>query len=142
MVLLPDTLMKLKQGDLYEEVMKSLFETGFVFLYKKEKNAEMLKTKGALYINEDGNCIEYKDKPKTDVDRYNSFWCGFAFRKRAFMPCIKFMERSTLEQEELENEITQTPMFGSKGIEVSDYSDLGTWPEIRKLFLNYEKDNK
>ena len=108
LVLLPDTLMKLKQGDLYEEVMKSLFETGFVFLYKKEKNAEMLKTKGALYINEDGNC----------------------------------MELSTLEQEELENEITQTPMFGSKGIEVSDYSDLGTWPEIRKLFLNYEKDNK
>ena len=52
------------------------------------------------------------------------------------------MERSTLGLEELENEITQTPMFGSKGIEVDEYSDLGTWPEIRKLFLQYEKDSK
>ena len=142
LVLLPDTIMKLKQGDLYEEVMKSLQETGFVFLYKREGSHNMLKTKGALYVNEEGNIIEYKDKPKEDIGRYNAFWCGLAFRKRAFVPCIKFMERSTLGLEELENEITQTPMFGSKGIEVDEYSDLGTWPEIRKLFLQYEKDSK
>ena len=51
------------------------------------------------------------------------------------------MEKSTLKQKHTQNEITQTPLFGSKVIEVADYIDLGTWPEIRRLLIDYEKNN-
>ena len=51
------------------------------------------------------------------------------------------MEKSTLKQKHSQNEITSTPIFGSKVIEVEDYIDLGTWPEIRRLLIDYEKDN-
>src|SRR6056300_483320 len=124
LVLLPDTLMKLQPGkDLYTLVK------------------EVLKTKGAIYVNTEGNVVEYEDKPTDRVDYYNSFWCAFAFRRRNFYECINFMEKSTLKQKHTQNEITQTPLFASKVIEVAEYIDLGTWPEIRRLLIDYEKDN-
>ena len=83
----------------------------------------------------------YEDKPTDRVDYYNSFWCAFAFRRRNFYECINFMEKSTLKQKHTQNEITQTPLFGSKVIEVANYIDLGTWPEIRRLLIDYEKDS-
>jgi len=33
----------------------------------------------------------------------------------------------------LPNEIEFSPIYHSKGIEVLDYQDLGTWDEIRRL---------
>ena len=142
LVLLPDTLMRLQPGkDLYTLVTEALEETGFSFLVKKEENKEVLKTKGALYVNNEGNVVEYEDKPTDRAEYYNAFWCAFAFRRRNFYECINFMEKSTLKQKHTQNEITQTPIFGSKVIEVEDYIDLGTWPEIRRLLIDYEKDN-
>ena len=142
-VLLPDTLMKLQPGkDLYTLTTEALEETnGFSFLIKKEENREVLKTKGAIYVNKEGNVVEYEDKPTDRVEYYNAFWCAFAFRRRNFYECINFMEKSTLKQKHSQNEITQTPIFGSKVIEVENYIDLGTWPEIRRLLIDYEKDN-
>ena len=142
LVLLPDTLMTLHPGkDLFTLVTEALTETGFTFLIKKEKDESILKTKGAVYVNAEGNVVEYEDKPIENINMYNSFWCAFAFRKRNFYECMNFMEKSTLKQKHSINEITSTPIFGSKAIEVADYIDLGTWPEIRRLLLNYEKDN-
>ena len=138
-VLLPDTIMKLPVDiDLLEEVEKSLTETGFTFFYKKENNPEMLRTKGSLHVNIQGMVELYEDKPELNLERFNSFWCSFAFRKRAFDQCISFMEKSTLRQRVNTNEIEATPIYQSKGIEVEDYIDLGTWPEIRKMLGNYE----
>ena len=37
--------------------------------------------------------------------------------------------------------IQKTPIWGSKVIEVANYIDLGTWPEIRRLLIDYEKNN-
>ena len=141
-VLLPDTIMRLPAGsDLYEMVNNSLIETGFTFLYKKELDENILKTKGALYVN-DKNIIEkYEDKPETNLESYNAFWCSFAFRKRVFNQCIGFMEKSTLRQKISIDEIKQTPIHNSKGIEVEDYIDLGTWKEIRRMLLNEEDNN-
>ena len=51
------------------------------------------------------------------------------------------MEKSTLKQKHSMNDITTTPIFSSKVIEVEDYIDLGTWPEIRRLLIDYEKDS-
>jgi len=141
LVMLPDTLMKLKPNeDLFTLVQNSLLETGFTFLYKKENDQDILKTKGSIYVNPEGNIIEYEDKPQEKLDNYNAFWCAFAFRKRTFDVCMNFMEKSTLNLKRLDDEITHTPIFGSKGIEVLEYIDLGTWPEIRRLLKDYEKN--
>ena len=96
---------------------------------------------GAMYVNQEGMVVEYQDKPTDRLEEYNAFWCAFAFRRRNFFECINYMEKSTLKQKHSQNEITQTPIFGSKVIEVENYIDLGTWPEIRRLLIDYEKDN-
>jgi NDP-sugar pyrophosphorylase family protein len=133
-VLLPDTIMTLKPGiDLVEAVQSSITETGFTFFYKRETSEKMLKTKGALIIDHAGVVQGYEDKPEDNVDRFNAFWCSFAFRKRAFDAAISFMEKSTLRQRVLPNEIESTPIYRSQSIEVLDYMDLGTWEEIRRL---------
>jgi len=117
-------------------VMSSLTETGFTFLYKDETDVDLLKTKGALVV-EDGIIKSYEDKPEQDVEKYNAFWCAFAYRRRAFDQCINFMEKSTLRQRVMLDEIKETPIYNSKGIRVQDYIDLGTWPEVRR-YLNEE----
>jgi len=142
LVLLPDTLMTLKNNeDLFHLVNNALHETGFTFLYKEENNAEVLKTKGALFVNDTGHVLKYEDKPTRDIDEYNAFWCCFAFRKRTFFQCINFMEKSTLKQSVNEDEIKNTPIYNSKGIKILDYIDLGTWDEIRRFLSAYEKNN-
>ena len=140
LVMLPDTFMKLKpEQDLCSIVKTSLMETGFTFLYKKENREELLKTKGCLKV--DNNIItKYEDKPD-NVKDYNAFWCAFAFRKRTFDICINYMEKSTLNIKIHQDEIEDTPIFKSQGVEVLDYVDLGTWPEIRRLIIDYEKNN-
>ena len=46
---------------------------------------------------------------------------------------MAFMEKSTLKNRVLPGEIRSTPLYGSRGIEVLEYKDLGTWEEIRRL---------
>ena len=92
LVLLPDTYLKLKTSeDILKLVDNSLNETGFTFFYKKEQDPSMLKTKGALIISNDNQVLDYEDKPQENLDRFNAFWCSFAFRKRVFDSCIEFM---------------------------------------------------
>jgi hypothetical protein len=135
--------MRLPAGtDLYELVNSSLTETGFTFLYKKESDENILKTKGALCVDSENIIKAYEDKPETDLKKYNAFWCSFAFRKRVFNQCISFMEKSTLRQKFSIDEIKSTPIHNSKGIEVNDYIDLGTWKEIRRMLLNEENNNR
>jgi len=141
-VLLPDTIMTLKPNtDLFDTVKQSLTETGFTFLYKQENDSNVLKTKGALFVDDTDIVKLYEDKPETGFEKFNAFWCAFAFRKRAFDASITFMEKSTLKQRINNNEISQTPIHNSKAIQVEDYVDLGTWEEIRRVLLN-EENNK
>jgi UTP-glucose-1-phosphate uridylyltransferase len=136
-ILLPDTLMKLSLGvDLFKSIESSLTETGFTFFYKKETNHNMLKTKGALFINENNIIEMYEDKPQERLERFNAYWCSFAFRKRAFDQSMTFMEKSTLRQRVFVDEIKTTPLYLSKGIEVEDYTDLGTWHELNRYIKN------
>ena len=133
LVLLPDTVLKLKSSqDIVNLVSESLNETGFTFFFKEETDPSMLKTKGSLYIDENNLVQEYEDKPQEDLDRFNSFWTAFAFRKRVFDNCIEFMEKSTLNHRLIVDEIKNTPIYRSKAIEVEDYFDLGTWAQIYK----------
>ena len=140
-VLLPDTIMKLPSGvDLASAVEHSLQQTGFVFLYKQETDTEVLKTKGALLIDDAGRVASYEDKPEHPGQDFNAFWCSFAFKAETFDDCIAFMEKSTLDQGVDPDEIRSTAIFQSKGLRVDDYMDLGTWGEIRRLiFENAEQ---
>ena len=141
-VLLPDTIMTLSPNtDLFDTVKHSLTETGFTFLYKQESNHDVLKTKGALFVNNENIVEQYEDKPETGYENFNAYWCAFAFRKRTFDSCMTFMEKSTLKQRIDNHEIKQTPIYKSKAIKVEDYIDLGTWEEIRRVLLN-EENNK
>jgi NDP-sugar pyrophosphorylase family protein len=141
-VLLPDTIMTLSPNtDLFDTVKHSLTETGFTFLYKQESNYDVLKTKGALFVNNENIVEQYEDKPETGYENFNAYWCAFAFRKRTFDSCMTFMEKSTLKQRIDNDEIKQTPIYKSKAIKVEDYIDLGTWEEIRRVLLN-EENNK
>lgn len=140
LVLLPDTFLKLRNsGNILETVDFSLNETGFTFFFKKENCPEMLRTKGALLISEENRVIDYEDKPQDNIDRFNAFWCSFAFRKRVFDTSIEFMEKSTLKHRLLVDEIKNTPLFQSTGIEVEEYIDLGTWEQIYK-FISMKND--
>ena len=131
LILLPDTYLKLKdKGDILEIVNDSLNETGFAFFYKKESDPNMLKTKGSLVVSDDNLVLDYEDKPQENLNKFNSFWCSFAFRKRVFDTCIEFMEKSTLNHRFLVGEIENTPIYKSKAIEVDEYVDLGTWEKI------------
>jgi NDP-sugar pyrophosphorylase family protein len=136
LVLLPDTFLKMKSHqDIIDLISDSLFETGFTFFYKNENSGEMLKTKGALNISEDGLVLDYSDKPESNFESYNAFWTAFAFKKRVFDSCIEFMEKSTLRHRVSVDEIQKTPIYKSKAIEVDRYVDLGTWSEVYK-FIN------
>ena len=134
LVLLPDTFMKMKSSqDILDLVSDSLNETGFTFFFKREKTHDMLRTKGALVISDNNQVLDYEDKPQENLDRFNAFWCAFAFRKRVFDSCVEFMEKSTLNHRLLVDEIKNTSIYNSKAIEVDEYIDLGTWEQIYKF---------
>lgn len=131
-VLLPDTIMSLRPGvDLGETVMRSL-DTGFTFFYKKETDPAMLRTKGALAVNMNGQVTAYEDKPQDGFEKYNGYWCSFAFTEHAFDRSIAYMEKSTLRQPQTDD-FKFVPIANCQAIEVVDYKDLGTWDEIRRL---------
>lgn len=131
-VLLPDTVMTLPQGmDIIDTVSEALENAGYAFFYKPEADEQMLRTKGALNINSSDEVMAYEDKPSDDLNRFNAYWCSFAFTKSNFDEGIAFMERSTLRQEQMIR-FEDTPLCRCRGIQVADYKDLGTWQEIRR----------
>lgn len=133
-VLLPDTVLTLPDGiNLAHEVHVHLEEKSFTFLFKPETNKKMLNTKGCLQLDNEQRVLDYEDKPTQNMDRFNGYWCGFAFKKNVFDECISFMEQSTLKNEKRKKFIEQTNIFGSKTIQVEEFKDLGTWEEIGKL---------
>ena len=131
---MPDTILKLPDDfNLAYEVHRHLEEKSFAFLFKSEINEKMLNTKGCLQLDNDQRVLDYEDKPSQNMDRFNGYWCAFAFKKDIFDECIRFMEQSTLKIEKPKTFIKQTNIFGSKVIQVEDFKDLGTWEEIGKL---------
>lgn len=140
-VLLPDTILTLPKGvSLGQIVLHNLEKHDFAFLIKPESNEQMLRTKGCVRLNENLEVLAYEDKPSNDISRFNGYWCSFAFKKQAFDDCISFMEQSTLNVENQNMQIENTPIFKSKVIEVRDYKDLGTWEEIAKILSNKQSD--
>ena len=135
LVLLPDTIITLpNKVDLLKTLIDNLNQDSFTFLFKSERSAEVLKSKGCLQLDDNGSVIGYEDKPCTDTSMFSGYWCAFAFKKRIFDDCIAFMEQSTFKKRKRPIKIDQTAIFKSKVIKVDSYVDLGTWEAIGKLF--------
>ena len=130
-VLLPDSIIKF-DGDLLSIITDTLRTNEVTFLYKREESDAMKSTKGALLVDLDGKILDYYDKPK-DSSKFNSYWCSFAFRGNSFDNFISFMENSTLRSNYVNFDIKETPLYMSKGIQVQNYIDLGTWSEVDKF---------
>lgn len=140
LVLLPDTLLTLPKGtNLNSEINVNIDESGFTFLFKPEPDGAMLRTKGCLKLTGDLRVVDYEDKPLENLNRFDGYWCAFAFHKDVFDKSISFMEKSTLKMETSNLAIEETNLFNSRVISVEDYKDLGTWDEIGK-FLSKNQD--
>lgn len=134
LVLLPDTILTLpKNINLKAEIKTNLHDSGFTFLFKQEKNKQMLQTKGCLSLTENMRVLDYEDKPSYNLDRFDGYWCAFAFHRDIFDRSMSFMEGSTLKLKNANINIEETNLFNSKIIPVEGYKDLGTWDEITKL---------
>ena len=132
LVLLPDTKVKLASNlSIFDEIQQKLTFNDFAFLYKKETDAETLKTKGALSVDFEGKVKTYEDKPLYKIDHFNGYWCGFAFKRSAFKKSIEFMEISTLKIQNRDLKIEQTPIYNSPVVHVEDFKDFGTWDSIK-----------
>ncbi len=137
LVLLPDTKLKLsKNKNLFKEVINKLEKEDFTFLFKYEKNFEVLKTKGCIQLNEDKKVVFYEDKPKSGFEIFDGYWGGFAFNKNIFFESLNFMEKSTLKKSLNSNAIQKTKIYNSSVIEIEDYLDLGSWESIKYYMQN------
>ena len=131
LVLLPDTIMELRAGSprLEELIGKALEVSDWAFLYKTETDEARLRQMGCLAVK-DSRIVDYKDKPLTEVSRFNAYWTGFAFRRSAFEPSIDVMDKSTRKLEVTADEFRQSRLYGAAGVEVASFVDLGTWDSV------------
>jgi len=133
LVLLPDTVLKLKSPNkLLEQVRSVLLRQNFVFLAKKSQEHSLLRTKGCLSLNELDRVEAYYDKPQTGLERFNAYWCAFAFTPKIFDEALSFMELSTLRQSAPELSFGCPSLYNSEIIEVENFLDLGTWDQLRR----------
>ena len=76
---------------------------------------------------------DYEDKPSHNLNRFNSFSTSFAFNTEIFDSFISFMEETTLNKSLKNDDFKSTPLYNSRAIEVEEFIDLGTWPEVFKF---------
>ena len=134
LVLLPDTILTLPNDlNVLESVDCNLNQHGFTFFFKPETDEAILETKGCLHVDRHLRVLDYEDKPFAGLNKFNGYWCAFAFKKNVFDDCISFMEQSNLKTKKSKIKIGDTPLYNSKVIEVIDYKDLGTWGELKNL---------
>lgn len=135
LVLLPDTILKLKQQDIVTIICNELKSTNFLFLFKRETSNSVLKTKGALLVNTNSIVKDYEDKPSENIERFNAYWCAFAFKRDTFDTYINTIEKFYIQTYK-KPQIKYTSLYNVKALEIEDYVDLGTWEEIyRKIDL-------
>lgn len=139
-VLLPDTILTLpKKMDLKVEVERQLTTKEFTFLFKREDDFNILKSRGCIKLDAHDRVINYVDKPRTAEVDFDGYWCGFGFRKSSFFNFIKLIEHSTLKRVGNAPDIKNTVIFESSITEIEDYKDLGTWEELGGLLSNNKK---
>ncbi len=126
-VLLPDTVIKLKGKSLIDIIINKLDSYETVFGYIKTKEKKDLINLGAMKVK-NGEILLFKDKPKQDYQFYNSYWGCFGFRKSIGRDLYKFLNKSVLD---INSDII--PPFSMGGFPLDSFYDLGTWDSIKKF---------
>lgn len=108
-----------------------------VFLAAMEDDAERLAVDGALHVERDGTGLlrvtDYADKPGLEsADRFNAVWFGYAVARNAADGFVDALHRSTLGLPEFPHQ--KEPVLRSVAVEVSPFTDLGTWPAVTALW--------
>ena len=131
LVLLPDTIIQLKQGtDIIDIVYKNLNISQLSFFYKSETSYEILKAGGALNVI-DSQVYDYVDKPQINLERFNAHWCALAFKQEIFDTFFKVF-KCFYEPNCVLPCISETIIYKATAIEVDNFIDLGTWDNIYK----------
>ena len=127
--LLPDRILSRPEGGgaMLERFVSLLKEYPAVFAAKKARG-KVLRSLGALYLNERGKVEAFADKPEKEFDRFNAFWCVYGFRGESG----EEVYRALIDSVEKKSDEDRLP-FSAGGFIVADYFDLGT-PERIALF--------
>jgi NDP-sugar pyrophosphorylase family protein len=138
LVLLPDSYLCLGKGvpgTLMEMMLAALKNHKVVFGGVPSTDCSTLMNLGAMRV-EHGIVTAFQDKPRQDLEKYNSFWGCYGFRQECGQALYEFLIKSVHYQPApLEEQSFNPP--GS--IPLHSYLDLGTWENIRR-FREYLKN--
>jgi hypothetical protein len=145
LVLLPDSCLRLseepsctvslstcfneKGETLVELVLHALKEYKLVFGSVKCTEKKILKQLGAMRV-ENGEVSAFQDKPKNNIEQYNSFWGCYGFRKEYGRAIYDFLIQSVQHQPV---SLKEQPFYPVGTIPLHSYRDLGTWENIRRF---------
>jgi hypothetical protein len=139
-VLLPDSFLSLYKKKIYYSEkglnLLDLFLEKFekhdvVFGYKKSCKKNELKNLGAMKVIKE-KVVLFKDKPKNQLEEYNSFWCCYGFKKDIGRELYNYLKASVINQ----NTNTKMP-FNVGAFPVDSYYDLGTKESINEFLTSF-----
>jgi len=140
-VLLPDTFIKFGTDDLiYSDVngetligkaANSLENARIVFGVSKCSNPERVSSLGAVMVEGDRIRI-FKDKPETELNKYNGVWGLYGFVETAARELYEFLIDSVEKRESKEYLLAE---LDPKVFYIDSYHDLGTIESVGK-FIN------
>jgi hypothetical protein len=142
-VLLPDTYLSLGAQHFYLDsdrypityhVLRCLRSHSVVFGCLPCTAPAALKRFGAVHITQAAIPViqAFQDKPDSELNRYNGFWCCYAFTANAGESLYQFLRRSVLHQPA---DIREESFSPAAVFPVREYHDLGT-PESIDMFRN------
>ncbi len=132
LVLLPDSYLCLcgsAPGTLLEMVLAALKNHQVVFGSVSCMDHSKLKNLGAMRV-EHGMVTAFQDKPRHDLEQYNSFWGCYGFRQNYGKALYDFLIRSVRHQPA---SLEEQPFYPPGSVSLHSYLDLGTWENIRKF---------
>jgi len=135
LILLPDSKIKPRNNDFYNDIMTSFDKQNQFFVAKKSNDHGFLRSKGCLHINANNVVEKYSDKPNSTTE-YNGVWAGVAFSREKFEESLNVLESSTIHTEGYQQIFSSSGFNSSKVVLVDEYQDLGTWEDIEKFYCS------
>lgn len=134
--LMPDTIIEYKDKNvpLIDKMLATLDQQPFVFASKNESSVTRLKLFGALRIKK-GKVVDYEDKPRKEVSKYNAFWVAYGFRREVFDEVVSVIEKNTFKRPNYRKLFRESPIYNSISITVAEYIDIGTWTNLSAYLL-------
>jgi hypothetical protein len=136
LALLPDSYLTLAgdaPGTLMEMVLAALKKHKVVFgsvsVSCPDRDRGMLMNLGAMRV-EQGVVTAFQDKPRQDLEMFNSFWGCYGFRQEYGKALYEFLIKSVHHQPA---SLEEQSFYPPGSIPLHSYLDLGTWENIRRF---------